>query len=78
MIYNRSMKNTYKIEIDCANCANKVEEEANKINGIKSASVNFMMLKMVIDFEEDANIDEVLKELISRCKKIDSDFELYL
>ena len=71
------MKKTYKIEVDCANCANKVEQEANKIEGIKSATVNFMMLKMTIDFEDNANIESVLNEVKDRCKKIEDEFEIY-
>ena len=71
------MKKTYKIEVDCANCANKVEQEANKIAGIKSATVNFMALKMIIDFEDNADINSVLKEVKDRCKKIEDEFEIY-
>ena len=71
------MKKTYKIEVDCANCANKVEQEANKIAGIKSATVNFMALKMIIDFEDNADINSVLKEVKERCKKIEDEFEIY-
>lgn len=72
------MKKTYKIDVDCANCANKVEEEINKINGVKSVSVNFMTLKMTIDFEDDVNIEEKIKEIRTRCKKIEDDFEVYI
>lgn len=71
------MKKTYKIEVDCANCANKVEQEANTINGIKSATVNFMTLKMTIDFEDNTDINKVLEEVKTKCKKIDDDFEIY-
>ena len=71
------MKKTYKIEVDCANCANKVEQEANKIAGVKSATVNFMALKMIIDFEDKADINCVLKEVKDRCKKIEDEFEIY-
>ena len=71
------MKKIYKIEVDCANCANKVEQEANKIAGIKSATVNFMALKMIIDFEDNADINSVLKEVKDRCKKIEDEFEIY-
>ena len=46
------MKKTYKIEVDCANCANKMEEAANKTEGVKKAVVNFMTLKMTVEFEE--------------------------
>lgn len=72
------MKKTYKIEIDCANCANKVEEEINKIDGVSKAVVNFMMLNVTIDFKENADINSVLKEIKTKGKKIDSDFEIYL
>ena len=46
------MKKTYKIDVDCANCANKMEEAAKKTAGVKDATVNFMMLKMIVEFEE--------------------------
>ena len=46
------MKKTYKIDVDCANCANKMEEAANKTPGVKAAVVNFMTLKMHVEFEE--------------------------
>ena len=46
------MKKTYKIDVDCANCANKMEDAANKTPGVKSAVVNFMTLKMHVEFEE--------------------------
>lgn len=72
------MKKTYKIEIDCANCANKVEEEINKIDGVSKAVVNFMMLNVTIEFKENADINSVLKEIKTKGKKIDSDFEIYL
>ena len=49
------MKKTYKIDVDCANCANKMEEAAKKTEGVKDASVNFMMLKMQVEFEEGQN-----------------------
>ena len=48
------MKKTYKIEVDCANCANKMELSASKVPGVRSATVNFMMQKMIIEFEEAA------------------------
>ena len=46
------MKKTYKIDVDCANCANKMEEAAKKTAGVKDATVNFMTLKMIVEFEE--------------------------
>ena len=46
------MKKSYKIEVDCANCANKMEEAAKNTAGVKDATVNFMMLKMIVEFED--------------------------
>ena len=54
------MKKTYKIDVDCANCANKMEEAANKTAGVKNAVVNFMTLKMNVEFEEGAAPKEVM------------------
>ena len=55
------MKKTYKIDVDCANCANKMEEAANKTAGVKNAVVNFMTLKMNVEFEEGAAPKEVMQ-----------------
>lgn len=72
------MKKTYKIEVDCANCANKMELAAQKTEGVKDASVNFMMQKINIEFEEGADIKATMKQVQKNCKKIDDDFEIYL
>ena len=72
------MKKTYKIEVDCANCANKMEEAAAKVPGVKSVSVNFMALKMNVEFAEGADIPAVMKEVVRRCKKVESDCEIFL
>ena len=72
------MKKTYKIEVDCANCANKMETAAKKTPGVKDASVNFMMLKMKVEFEEDADPAEVMQEVLKNCKKVEDDCEIYL
>ena len=58
------MKKSYKIEVDCANCANKMEEAAKNTAGVKDASVNFMMLKMKVEFEEGQDPDSVMKEVL--------------
>ena len=63
------MKKSYKIEVDCANCANKMEEAAKNTAGVKDASVNFMMLKMKVEFEEGQDLDSVMKEVLKNCKK---------
>lgn len=73
-----SVKKTYKIEVDCANCANKMEEAAKNTAGVKSAVVNFMTLKMNVEFEEGADCGEVMKEVLKNCKKVEDDCEIYL
>ncbi len=72
------MKKTYKIEVDCANCANKMEEAANKTAGVKNAVVNFMALKMVVEFEEGADPASVMEDVLKNCKKVEDDCEIYL
>lgn len=72
------MKNTYRIEVDCANCANKMEDAAKKTAGVKDATVNFMALKMVVEFEENAVPGDVMKEVLKNCKKVEDDCEIYL
>jgi len=72
------MKKTYPIEVDCANCANKAELAANKVEGVKTAAVNFMTLKMKLEFEDGADEKAVLRQIKKACKKIDSDFEIYV
>lgn len=72
------MKKTYKIEVDCANCANKMEEAAKKTAGVKDATVNFMTLKMAVEFEEGAEVSAVMKEVQKSCKKVEDDCEIYL
>lgn len=70
------MKKTYKIEVDCANCANLMEEAANKTEGVKSASVSFMTQKMVVEFEEGQEPKTVMKNVLKACKKVESDCEI--
>lgn len=72
------MKKTYKIDVDCANCANKMEAAANKTEGVKEAVVNFMTLKMKVEFDEDANPEEVMEQVRKNCKKVESDCEVFL
>ena len=71
------MKKTYKIEVDCANCANKMEEAAKKTAGVKDAVVNFMTLKMSVEFEEGQEPKTVMKEVLKNCKKVEYDCEIY-
>ena len=71
------MKKTYRIEVDCANCANKMEEAAKKAPGVQDVTVNFMTQKMIVSFEEGAEAQAV-KDVLARCKKVESDCEIYL
>lgn len=67
------MKKIYKIEIDCANCAAKVEEAIKKIDGINSASLNFMTQKMILDLDESRE-EEILKQVYKTAKRVEPDF----
>lgn len=71
------MTKTYKIEVDCANCANKMEAAANKVEGIKSAAVNFMTQKMNVEFEDGFEPKKVMAEVLKVCKKVESDCEIF-
>ena len=72
------MKKTYKIDVDCANCANKMEQAAKNTDGVKDATVNFMMLKMIIEFEEGADPKKVMKDVQKNCKVVEDDCEIFL
>ena len=72
------MKKTYKIDVDCANCANKMEEAAKNTAGVKDATVNFMMLKMIVEFEDGQDPKAVMKDVLRNCKKVEDDCEIFL
>ncbi len=72
------MKKTYKIDVDCANCANKMEEAARKTPGVANATVNFMTLKMNVEFEEGQEPDAVMQQVRKACKRVEEDCEIYL
>ena len=72
------MKRTYQIDVDCANCANLMENAAKKTEGVANATVNFMMQKMVVEFEENVNDKKVIKNVLKVCKKIEPDCEIEL
>lgn len=72
------MKKNYKIEVDCANCANKMEAAAQKTQGVRSAVVNFMTLKMNVEFEEGQDPKAVMEEVRKNCKKVEDDCEIFL
>ena len=70
------MKKTYKIEVDCANCATKMEDAAKKTDGVADASVNFVLQKMTVEFVDGADPKEVMKVVLKNCKKVESDCEI--
>ena len=72
------MKKTYKIDVDCANCANKMEQAAKNTDVVKDATVNFMMLKMIVEFEEGADPKKVMKDVQKNCKVVEDDCEIFL
>ena len=72
------MKKSYKIEVDCASCATKMEDAAKKTPGVKDASINFVMQKMTVEFEDGANAADVMKQVLKNCKKVESDCEIEL
>lgn len=71
------MKKHYKLEIDCANCAAKVEDAIKKIDGVNNATVSFMTQKLTLD-ADDACFDEILQKVVATAKKIEPDCELHL
>ena len=72
------MKKTYKIDVDCANCANKMEVAVKNTPGVKDATVNFMTLKMAVEFEDGSDHKAVMDEVLKNCKKVESDCEIFL
>ncbi len=72
------MRKTYEIEVDCANCANLMEESARKTNGVKNAVVNFMMQKMTVEFNEGFDEKKVMQDVLKACKKVEPDCDISL
>ena len=72
------MKKSYKIEVDCAACADKMEVAAKKTPGVRDAVVNFMTLKMAVEVEDGADPKAVMKDVLANCKKVEDDCEIYL
>ncbi|EOS62135.1 hypothetical protein C815_00026 [Firmicutes bacterium M10-2] len=71
------MKKTYKVEVDCANCAAKIEDAISKIEGVNSARVNFMTQKLVIDTDDSADHEAIMKEAKACACKVDDDAEIF-
>lgn len=71
------MKKTYDIEVDCANCANKMEAAAAGVNGVAAVSVNFMTLKMTVEFAPDADEKTVMKAVKKACRRVEDDCDIF-
>lgn len=67
------MIRTYKIEVDCANCAAKMEAAAGKVSGVESVAVNFMTQKMTVEFAENAEEKAVMSAVLKVCRKVERD-----
>ena len=72
------MKKTYKIEVDCANCALKMEETAKKVEGVTDATVSFMTQKMKVEFAEGSDEKAVMEQVVKACKKVEDDCVIYV
>ena len=72
------MKKTYKIDVDCANCANLMEEAAKKTAGVQNAVVNFMTQKMIVEFEDGSEPKQVMQSVLKACRKVEPDCEIEL
>lgn len=72
------MKKTYKIEVDCANCANLMEEATRKTAGVAGATVNFMTQKMTVEFDDGADVKAVMQAVLKVCKKVEPDCDIAL
>ena len=72
------MKKTYKIEVDCAACALKMEDATKKVEGVMDATVSFMTQKMKVEFAEGADENTVMEQVVKACKKVESDCEIFL
>lgn len=71
------MKKTYRIEVDCANCANLMEDAARKTAGVQNATVNFMTQKMIVEFAGGHDPKSVMTDVLKACKKVEPDCEIF-
>ena len=73
------MKKKFKLQdLDCANCAAKMEEAVKATAGVKVATLSFMTLKLKVEFEDGADVDVVMQEAVKNCKKVEDDCEIFL
>ena len=72
------MKKRFKlVDLDCANCAAKMEDAIKKVDGVKDATVSFVMQKMTVEADE-ARFDDIMKEIVKVCKRVEPDCEIVL
>ena len=72
------MKKTYKMrDLDCANCAAKMEDAIRKLDGVQDVSISFMTQKLTIQAEED-RLEEIMRQAVKACKKVEPDCEIIL
>ena len=71
------MKKTYKIDVDCAACADKIELAAQKTEGV-AATVSFMTQKMKVEFADGSDEKAVMENVVKACKRVEDDCEIYL
>ncbi len=71
------MKKKFKVEVDCASCAAKMEDAVNKIEGVKEATISFMTQRLIIEADDD-RFDEIVQEAVKACKRVEPDCEIYV
>lgn len=71
------MKKKFRVEVDCANCAAKMEDAVKKVPGVKDATVSFMTQKLAIEADDDC-FEEIMRDVVKACKKVEPDCEIYL
>ncbi len=71
------MKKKYKVEVDCANCAAKMETAINKIDGVKAATISFMTQRMIVE-ADDNRFDEIMQEVVRTCKRVEPDCVIFV
>ena len=72
------MSKTFRIEVDCANCANLVEDAAKKVSGVKELAISFMTQKMKVEFADGSDEKAVMENVVKACKRVEDDCEIYL
>ena len=73
------MKKTFKmIDLECAHCAAKMEDAIKKLDGVNDACVSFLTQKMQVEFADGADVDATVQNILTACKKVEKDFQIFL